>query len=179
MLAECPLPVSSPEVVRRADGFLGAVVEIVAERADLALELDGGDQLALVNDQDVPELGRPEISRQRQDHAPLMDFGVTKAVGLHEVDHQGDEAIHVVASGDSSARACVDPTGLPLLLGRLVAIAPERHHGIPGLLLEVREIEAHAASRSGMTTALLGQAQAEEFADRVVAGFFRRAYRPR
>lgn len=65
------LAVSEPQVGGGADGLFGAVVEVVAKTwADVALELDGRDQTAVVNNENVPQFRGPEIAGQRDDASP-------------------------------------------------------------------------------------------------------------
>lgn len=56
--------VGDPEISSGADDFLAAVVEVVAERADLRLELEHPEQALLVDDHGIPVLGRAEEPRQ-------------------------------------------------------------------------------------------------------------------
>lgn len=63
MVAEAAFPVGGPDVFGVADGFLGAVVEVVAEaRADLGFELDGEQELAVGDDEQVPLLFWPVVA---------------------------------------------------------------------------------------------------------------------
>src|SRR6202011_2658843 len=65
--AEPAFPVGGPDVFGVAYGFLGAVVEVVPEAGpDLGLELHSDEELAVVDDEEVPFLFRPVVPGQLQ-----------------------------------------------------------------------------------------------------------------
>lgn len=104
LLAESLFPVGCPEVMSCSDGFLGTVVEIVAERwPDMAFQFDGCDQLALVDHQQIPQLCRAEVAGQGQHRPVLVNLGVGQTIGLDDIEHQGQESVHVLAACDASA----------------------------------------------------------------------------
>lgn len=74
--------VGNPEIGGGADHFLTAVVEVVAEGADLRLELEHPEQALLVDDYGIPVLGRAEESRQG-------DLGFLAMDGVGGADRSG------------------------------------------------------------------------------------------
>ncbi|MDT4868419.1 hypothetical protein FQZ97_1033810 [compost metagenome] len=131
--------------MRRADGFLGTVVEVIAEgRPYLALELDGSNQLALVHDQDVPELGRPEITGKRQGSLLLVNLRVGKAVLPDDLCNEVGEAVHIFAAGDTGALALIRFAGFLLLLLGVFPALPESLYSLGGFLFVVSEVQRHS-----------------------------------
>jgi hypothetical protein len=82
----------------------------------------------------------------------LVNGGVRQTVGFHQINHQRDEAVHVVTGGNGAAVARVRIAGFDLFLARLLAIAPERHYRVAGLGFIIGEIEAHAAFPAAAST---------------------------
>ena len=129
--------VCSPDVFGVADGFLGAVVEVVAEaRADLGFELDGEQELAVGDDEQVPLLFWPVVAGQLQGGAGADviagEPGADKNVG-----QQCFQRTHLGATRDGAAGACVDLPGFNLLLLLAFACVPERLYRLLEPLVEV------------------------------------------
>lgn len=62
---------------------------------------------------------------------------------MHDVLHQRDETVHILAAGHTGALALIDFSGLDLFLPRLLAIAPERPDGVPRFRFIIRQIKRH------------------------------------
>jgi len=85
-----------------ADGFLGTIVEVVAKRAHLRLELHAGQESSIHDGQQVPTLGRPEETGQ----VCALSFFEEQVCAVNtrtfnELTDQGDEAIELSAARDS------------------------------------------------------------------------------
>lgn len=116
MFTESALAVSGPEIVCGAYGFFRSVVEIIAEgRAYLTLQLDGGNQLPLMDHEQIPQFCRPEVAWQGQDGTTLVDLRMRKPVCPHEIKHQGNKAIHVFPACDPGALTYIRFPRLDLL----------------------------------------------------------------
>ena len=61
--------------------------------------------------------------------ALLVNGRVFKAVRFHDVDHEGDEAVHVLARGHARPLALIGSPRFDLFLARLFAVAPKCHGG--------------------------------------------------
>lgn len=142
--AVCGLAMRQPKVCRRPDGLLGPIVEVVAEaRADVALELDRGDQPPVVDHQHVPELRGPEISGKGDEAAlPVYLGGLETVRPDHRLD-DFEEAVQILAGGDSRALPLVGPAILGLLLAGAFPIAPKSFYGLPCKAFVIREIQRH------------------------------------
>ena len=137
MVAEPAFPVGGPDVFGVADRFLGAVVEVVAEaRADLGLELDGEQELAIGDDEQVPFLLWPVVAGQLQSGAGA-DVDRGRARADENVGQEGFQGTHLGAAGDGAAGARVDFPGLDLLLLLAVPCVPERLYCLLEPLVEV------------------------------------------
>ncbi|MNG09316.1 hypothetical protein D3C84_927330 [compost metagenome] len=141
LLTERAFTVGSPQAVCCADGLFRSVVEVVPERrSHLALELNGGNQLALVHDDNVPELGRPEIARKRQGRLLLMNLRVGKAVFLYDLRDEIGKAVHILAAGDTGAFALVRFAGFQLLLLSVIPALPEGFYSFWRLALVINKV---------------------------------------
>ncbi len=67
---------------------------------------------------------------------------------LSLVEHQSQEPVHVLASGDSCTFTLVSLARLYLFLSCCFAVAPKLLHGFAGFLFVVDEIERHLFSIS-------------------------------
>lgn len=109
----------------------------------MAFEFQGGDQPALVDHQQVPQLGRAKEAWQRQCGALLMNLGVRQTVCFDQVNHQIGETVHILATGDTGALALVGLAGGLLLARCVIAGLPECLDRGMRLLLEAAEIQCH------------------------------------
>jgi hypothetical protein len=111
-----------------------------------------GDQVALVDDQKIPEFGRSEVTRQCQHRTLLMNLRMGQSVRPHDIDHQGNESIHVLAAGDACTFALVSLAGFNLLLCGCFSLLPESFDSLAGLLFVIDKIKRHlfpVASKAG------------------------------
>lgn len=66
---------------------------------------------------------------------------MSKPVCVHDIKHQGYEAIHVLARGDSGALTLIGFAGFDLLLPGGLPVTPEGLHGFAGLTFIVDKIK--------------------------------------
>ncbi len=104
------------------------LLKLLRMKANLAFELNGSNQLAFVDDQQIPELGWPKETGERQDGALLMDIGMGESVGADDIEYQNDKPVHVLASGHTSALALVGLARFNLLLPGGFPVSPKRLH---------------------------------------------------
>lgn len=94
--------ISERDVGPGPDRFFGPVVEIVPKgRSNLALQLNGGNQPSLVEQQDVPKLGRAELAGPGKEGALLLDLSVRQATDLYKVYDKGEKPVHILAGGEA------------------------------------------------------------------------------
>ena len=126
LFAERAFAVGGPEIMRRADRFFGPVVEVVAEgRADLALQLDGGDQFALVMTKD-PRAWSDGNSRAASAPRAPLDCGVGQAVGSDRSITRAMKPSMFLPAGHAGALALIGLPGLDLFLSRASRGCPRR-----------------------------------------------------
>lgn len=99
-----------------------------------------------------------------------MHLGMGQPVGLDDVEHQGQESIHVPASGHPCAFSLIGLARLDLFASGGIAVAPECFHGFPGLALVIDQIKSHLSSVAAEGGALLGT-EAIEFEHGPVTGW--------
>src|SRR5260370_19979529 len=122
--AEPAFAVGGPDVLGVPDCFLGAVVEVVAEAgADLGLELDRDQELAVGDDEQVPLLLRPVVPRERE-RGTGADVCTRKASVDEDVSQEHFQGAHLGSAGDRAAGASVHPPALDLLLLLAVPLLP-------------------------------------------------------
>jgi hypothetical protein len=143
VFAESAFAVGGPKVVGAADGLFGTVVEVVAEGANLALEFDGGDEAAFIDDKEIPELGGAEIAGQGEQSTLLLDGGVGESVGFDDFGHQGDETVHVLARRDSGSLARIRLAASNLFETRFFTSGPELPDGAARAFLEICQVQRH------------------------------------
>lgn len=111
-----------------APGFLGVVVEAVPETwADPGLELDGHQELAVGDDEQVPLLLGPVVASERGASA---DGGTRQASVDQDVGEEDFHGTQLPATGDRAAGAGVNLPGCGLLLLLAVPRVPESLHGV-------------------------------------------------
>lgn len=116
---ECRLPIGRPEIGRVAQRLLDAIVEVVAERADMGLDLDHGQQVVSDLDDEVPILRGPEIARQclsGDEDVRVGNAGVAQHIGK-----QADESVAVLATRYRRAAAGILLAGCAALTVLLAA----------------------------------------------------------
>lgn len=127
--AKGALLVGRPDVCGRAEGLLTAVVEVVAVAAGHALQLDGGAQPVLPEDDQIPPLGGT-VEAGYLEAGARADLGSAEPGEARDVGQDGAEVVEVPSAGHSAAGASVLFAGGLLLLGLLLSDTP---HGQDGL----------------------------------------------
>ena len=98
---------SRPEIQSASHGFLGPVVEIVAERgANLRLRFNNGDQRPIADNKKIPFLGGSEEARQLDSPFP-EDESLGYPRLFDEVGEEINETVHLRAAGNGAAQALV------------------------------------------------------------------------
>ena len=127
MAPEGSLSKGSPEVVGGSDGLFGAVVEVVADRAHLRLELNRRDERTLEGDEEVPVFRSAIVPGQGQAR-PTEDFSSPFDQWRELLGYRVLEGAQVLAAGDGASGARVQVARLDLALSLQVPSGPERSH---------------------------------------------------
>ncbi len=129
------------------DSFFRPVVEIVAEgRSNLAFQFNGRNKLAFVDNQQIPKLGWPKETGQREDSAFLMDIGMGESVGVDNIEYQSDKPVHVFTSGHTSTLTPVGLARFNLLLSGSFPVFPKLLHRFTRFALIVHKVNCHCHS---------------------------------
>jgi len=112
-------------------------------RADLAFKLDGGNQLASVDDKKVPRLCRTEVAGQSRQGALPVNLGMSKAVRANKVVHQSYKAVHVFAGADACAFTVVGSSRFNFFLPGVFEVSPKGAYGLASLTFIIDKIKCH------------------------------------
>jgi hypothetical protein len=136
-----------PQVNGAPDSLFGPIIEVVPERwSHLALELNGRHKTLAIHHEHIPYLRGAEVAWEREHPTFQADVCVPKAVKVHNVLHQSQEAVHVLPCRDPGALPSVSSAALDLLLACGLAVSPECLDRFGGLGMVVSQINARWSS---------------------------------
>ena len=73
----------------------------------------------------------------------FVNRGVRKTIGVHQIDHEVDEAIHVLARSHARTFSLVGLALVGLFLSGMLTTIPKRSHCVTGLPVVICKVEWH------------------------------------
>jgi len=105
---ERSLFIRPPEIVSVADRLLDAIVEVVSVgRPRVRLDFDARQQTLIRDGQEIPSLGRPEITREVGIYLPGKYFGISDACLLQNLFNDPQKTIKLLSSGDFGSSSLI------------------------------------------------------------------------